>query len=73
MSEVSGFISSDNDDITATQSWRALAAHQPHVFAMHLREVFVVDPKRGSELTVDVGDLYIDYPSTGCCARLSSC
>ncbi len=61
MSEVSGFISSDNDDITATQSWQALAAHQPHVFAMHLREVFVVDPKRGSELTVDVGDLHIDY------------
>ncbi|GAB06484.1 glucose-6-phosphate isomerase [Gordonia amarae] len=61
MSEVSGFIGTGNDDITATQSWQALAAHQPHVFAMHLREVFAVDPARGTELTVDVGDLHIDY------------
>ncbi|GAC68219.1 glucose-6-phosphate isomerase [Gordonia soli] len=51
----------DHGDITATQSWQALAAHQPHVFAMHLREVFAVDPDRGRELTVDVGDLHIDY------------
>ena len=61
MSEVTGFIGSGNDDITATQSWQALAAHQPHVFAMHLREVFAVDPTRGTDLTVDVGDLHIDY------------
>ena len=61
MSEVTGFIGSGNDDITATQSWQALAAHQPHVFAMHLREVFAVDPARGTDLTVDVGDLHIDY------------
>ncbi len=63
MSDVSGsdFDTSDHDDITATQSWQALAAHQPHVFAMHLREVFAVDPDRGSELTIDVGDLHIDY------------
>ena len=55
------FTGSDHGDITATQSWQALAAHQPHVFAMHLREVFAVDPDRGRELTVDVGDLHIDY------------
>ncbi|MGC5255217.1 glucose-6-phosphate isomerase [Gordonia sp. DT218] len=63
MSDVSGsdFDTSDHDDITATQSWQALAAHQPHVYAMHLREVFAVDPDRGRELTVDVGDLHIDY------------
>lgn len=63
MSDVSGsdLESSDHDDITATASWQALAAHQPHVFAMHLREVFAVDPDRGRELTLDVGDLHIDY------------
>ncbi|MFW0795717.1 glucose-6-phosphate isomerase [Gordonia sp. CPCC 205515] len=63
MSDVSGsdFDTSDHHDITATQSWQALAAHQPHVFAMHLREVFAVDPDRGHELTIDVGDLHIDY------------
>ncbi|MDL9948547.1 glucose-6-phosphate isomerase [Gordonia sp. ABSL11-1] len=63
MSDVSGsdFDTSDHDDITATQSWQALAAHQPHVYAMHLREVFAVDPDRGRELNVNVGDLHIDY------------
>ena len=63
MSDVSGsdLEISDHDDITATASWQALAAHQPHVFAMHLREVFAVDPDRGRELTLDVGDLHIDY------------
>ncbi|GAA1481422.1 glucose-6-phosphate isomerase [Gordonia sinesedis] len=50
-----------HDDITATQSWQALAAHQHHVYAMHLRELFAVDPDRGREMTVDVGDLHIDY------------
>ncbi|MDL9937980.1 glucose-6-phosphate isomerase [Gordonia sp. ABSL1-1] len=62
-SDVAGgeFTASDHEDITATQSWQALAAHQPHVYAMHLREVFAVDPARGHELTVDVGDLHIDY------------
>ena len=57
----SDFTGTDHGDITATQSWQALAAHQPHVYAMHLREVFAIDPGRGRELTVDVGDLHIDY------------
>ena len=57
----SDFTGTDHGDITATQSWQALAAHQPHVYAMHLREVFAIDPARGRELTVDVGDLHIDY------------
>ncbi|SIR75414.1 glucose-6-phosphate isomerase [Williamsia sterculiae] len=48
-------------DITGSHAWQELSAHQPHVFAMHLREVFAVDPQRGEELTVDVGDLHIDY------------
>ena len=61
MSDASGSESSEQTDITSTQSWQALAAHQPHVYAMHLREVFAVDPERGDELTVDVGDLHIDY------------
>ncbi|GAC82602.1 glucose-6-phosphate isomerase [Gordonia paraffinivorans NBRC 108238] len=57
----SDFTGTDQGDITATQSWQALAAHQPHVYAMHLREVFAIDPDRGRDLTVDVGDLHIDY------------
>ncbi|GAB10400.1 glucose-6-phosphate isomerase [Gordonia araii NBRC 100433] len=48
-------------DVTATQSWHALAGHQPHVFATTLRELFALDPGRGSDLVVDAGDLHIDY------------
>ncbi|PVY31672.1 glucose-6-phosphate isomerase [Williamsia muralis] len=48
-------------DLTGSHAWQQLSAHQSHVYAMHLREVFAVDPKRGAELTIDVGDLHIDY------------
>jgi glucose-6-phosphate isomerase len=48
-------------DLTGSHAWQQLSAHQPHVYAMHLREVFAVDPKRGTDLTIDVGDLHIDY------------
>jgi len=51
----------DDFDITATVSWHALAAHQQHVYSLHLRELFAMDPERGSSLVVDVADLHIDY------------
>ncbi|WP_132993172.1 glucose-6-phosphate isomerase [Gordonia zhaorongruii] len=51
----------DDFDITATVSWQALAAHQQHVFAMHMRELFALDSQRGENLVVDVADLHIDY------------
>ncbi|MBT0566543.1 glucose-6-phosphate isomerase [Williamsia sp. CHRR-6] len=54
-------IDSRDHDITAAHAWQELSAHHPHVFAMHLREIFAVDPDRGAELTIDVGDLHIDY------------
>ncbi|GED96952.1 glucose-6-phosphate isomerase [Gordonia crocea] len=50
-----------SDDVTATESWHALAAHQPHVFATTLRELFTLDPERGHDLVVQAGDLRIDY------------
>ncbi len=50
-----------SDDVTTTESWHALAAHQPHVYATSLREIFALDPARGRELVVTAGDLYIDY------------
>ena len=43
-----------SDDVTATQSWHALAAHQPHVYATTLRELFALDPDRGNDLVVTV-------------------
>jgi glucose-6-phosphate isomerase len=48
-------------DITTTPAWVALAAHQPVVEPLHLREIFADDPERGRELTVQAADLYIDY------------
>ena len=48
-------------DIAATPAWQALIRHHDHIEGRHLRELFDEDPLRGTELTVSVGDLYIDY------------
>jgi glucose-6-phosphate isomerase len=48
-------------DITASSAWTALQRHHAQIASKHLREFFAEDPARGSELTVSVGDLYIDY------------
>jgi glucose-6-phosphate isomerase len=48
-------------DITATPAWNALARHHEEIGSKHLRELFDEDPERGRELTLSVGDLYIDY------------
>ncbi|NMN96550.1 glucose-6-phosphate isomerase [Antrihabitans stalactiti] len=48
-------------DITGTDAWQQLQNHFESLSTRNLREIFDEDPKRGSELTVTVGDLYIDY------------
>ena len=48
-------------DITATPAWDALRRHHEHIGDTHLRQFFSDDPDRGRELTLSVGDLYIDY------------
>jgi glucose-6-phosphate isomerase len=48
-------------DITATPAWGALRRHHEQIGQTHLRQFFDDDPDRGRELTVTVGDLYIDY------------
>jgi len=48
-------------DITATQAWDALRRHHEQIGETHLRQFFDDDPDRGRELTLNVGDLYIDY------------
>lgn len=48
-------------DITATPAWDALRKHHDRIGDTHLRQFFEEDPDRGRELTVTVGDLYIDY------------
>ncbi|MFT4125717.1 MAG: glucose-6-phosphate isomerase [Gordonia sp. (in: high G+C Gram-positive bacteria)] len=48
-------------DITTTPAWQELSAHHDRLEPLHLREIFAADPRRGTELTIDVGDLHIDY------------
>ena len=48
-------------DISAGVAWQALSRHHDKVATTTLREFFAADPARGSELTLTVGDLYIDY------------
>ncbi|HTY31039.1 glucose-6-phosphate isomerase [Mycobacterium sp.] len=48
-------------DITATPAWDALRRHHEQIGDTHLRRFFDDDPDRGRELTVTVGDLYVDY------------
>jgi glucose-6-phosphate isomerase len=48
-------------DISATAAWAALCRHHDQIANTHLRQFFADDPDRGTEFTVTVGDLYIDY------------
>ncbi len=48
-------------DITATPAWDALRKHHGQIGETHLRQFFDEDPDRGRDLTLEVGDLYIDY------------
>jgi glucose-6-phosphate isomerase len=54
-------MSADIADITATAAWKALKQHHKDIADKHLRQFFADDPDRGRELTLTVGDLYIDY------------
>jgi glucose-6-phosphate isomerase len=48
-------------DISTTAAWQALIGHYDKIGQTHLREFFAEDPARGTELVLNVGDLYIDY------------
>ncbi|GAA5043592.1 glucose-6-phosphate isomerase [Nocardia callitridis] len=50
-----------SSDITETVAWRNLRDHHATIQTRHLREFFADDPARGHELTVELGDLHIDY------------
>ncbi|HVA73510.1 MAG TPA: glucose-6-phosphate isomerase [Acidimicrobiales bacterium] len=48
-------------DVTETDEWRSLAEHHQQMKDRHLRDLFAEDPARGTKLTVEAGDLYLDY------------
>jgi glucose-6-phosphate isomerase len=47
--------------ITRTPEWEALEAHRGKMEGVHLRDLFAEDPDRGRTLTLEAGDLYLDY------------
>src|SRR3989440_5128750 len=47
--------------ITQSAEWRALERHFQEVRGLHLRDLFTGAPERGEQLTVDAGDLHLDF------------
>ncbi len=48
-------------DITTTDEWKALEQHHAEIGGTHLRDLFAQDPDRGRRMTVEAGDLYLDF------------
>ena len=46
---------------TSTEEWRQLLEHRDRVKDLHLRRLFAEDPERGTAMTLEVADLYLDY------------
>jgi glucose-6-phosphate isomerase len=47
--------------ITETDEWKALEAHHDQLKSTHLRQLFADDDGRGTRMTLEVGDIYLDY------------
>jgi glucose-6-phosphate isomerase len=47
--------------LTTRPAWKALAAHHRKARALHLRQLFADDPKRGERMTLEAAGLYLDY------------
>ena len=47
--------------LTARPAWKALEAHHRKVQALHLRNLFADDPKRGERLTAEAVGIFLDY------------
>ena len=47
--------------LTQLKAWKALKAQYKKIGAMHLRDLFAADPKRGKEMTVEAEGLFFDY------------
>ena len=49
------------ESISQTPEWQALVAHHAEIGDVHLRRLFADDPDRGDTMTLEAGDLYLDY------------
>ena len=58
--------------IDETPEWAALTAHHAAIGEMHLRQLFAEDPDRGTTMTAQAGDLYLDYSKNRLTAKTIS-
>ena len=47
--------------VTQGAAWQALQAHHRELQALHLRQLFAADPRRGERLTLEAAGVYLDY------------
>ena len=47
--------------VTASPAWQALARHHADVAPLHLRDLFAGDPDRFRRMSLQVGDILLDY------------
>ena len=47
--------------LTARSAWGALQDHSRAVRALHLRDLFGADPKRGARMTAEAAGIFLDY------------
>ena len=47
--------------LTELKAWKALQAHHEQIGALHLRDLFAADPKRGEQFTAEALGLFLDY------------
>ena len=51
----------DSGPLTDQPVWKALEEHHREIGAVHLRDLFAQDPRRGERLTAEAADVYLDY------------
>ena len=51
----------DSGRLADQPAWKALEAHHRNIRAVHLRDLFAQDPKRGERLAVEAAGVYLDY------------
>jgi glucose-6-phosphate isomerase len=51
----------NKQSILHSSVWKNLAAHFPDIQEKSLRQLFAEDPQRGERMTVETGDLFLDY------------
>ena len=51
----------DDQDLTGSPAWQALAAHHAGIADLHLRTLFADDAGRGERLVLEAAGLFLDY------------